>query len=80
MYRLYVPIPQKVGCDTSNPKKIATNNNIFYIPIVLEIYILESCSDHHFHDLQFSFVTGQSTDMATTLLGTSTLAGLLNKT
>ena len=30
--------------------------------------LLESYSDHHFHDLQFGFVTGRSTDMATTLL------------
>ena len=63
-----VPIPKKVGCDTSNPKNWRPITICSIFSKVLELYILESCSDHHFHDLQFGFVTGRSTDMATTLL------------
>ena len=45
---------------------------------VIELYILESCSDHHFHDLRFGFVTGQSTDLVLSCLQSHYLTMLLH--
>ena len=35
---------------------------------LLELYVIEECSDHEFSDLQFGFMKGRGTEMATALL------------
>ena len=64
---LLIPLLKKPNCDPSIPKN--------YRPIVisttfsklLEIIILEACSDHQFHDMQFGFVPERGTVMAAAL-------------
>ena len=35
---------------------------------LLELYVLEECSNHDFSDIQFGFIKGRGTEMATALL------------
>ena len=64
-----IPIPKKkTGCDTTEAKnwRPITVSSIF--SKLLELYVLEECSSHEFSDLQFGFVKGRGTEMATALL------------
>ena len=66
---MLIPIPKKAGCDTTEPNNCMrpiTVSSIF--SKLLELYVLEECSSHEFSDLQFGFVKGRGTEMATTLL------------
>ena len=64
---LLIPILKKPNLDPSN-----ANN---YRPIVIsttlaklfEIHMLEACGTHEFHDLQFGFIPGRGTAMASAL-------------
>ena len=51
-----IPIPKKSGCDTTQA-----------FSKLLELYVIEECSGHEFSDLQFRFVKGRGTEMATAL-------------
>ena len=63
-----IPIPKKAGCDTTQAKnwKPITVSSTF--SKLLELYVLEECSSHEFSDLQFGFIKGRGTEMATALL------------
>ena len=63
-----IPIPKKTGCDTTEAKnwRPITVSSIF--SKLLELYVLGECSGHEFSDLQFGFVKGRGTEMATALL------------
>ena len=67
---LLIHIPKKAGCDTSVPKNwrpiiivISTTLSKF-----LEMHALEESNTHEFHDLQFGFIPGRGTEIATALL------------
>ena len=59
-----IPIPNKSGCDTTQAK----NWRPITFSKLLELYVIEECSGHEFSDLQFGFVKGRRTEMATALL------------
>ena len=63
-----IPIPKKAGCDTTqaNHWRPITVSSTF--SKLLELYVLEECSSHEFSDLQFGFIKGRGTEMATALL------------
>ena len=64
---MLIPIPKKAGCDTTQAKnwRPITVSSIF--SKLLELYVLEECSNHDFSDLQFRFIRGRGTAMATAL-------------
>ena len=70
---LLIPIPKKAGCDTSIPKNwrpiivISTT-----LSKILEMYVLEESNTHEFNDLQFGFIPGRGTEIATVLLNDDT--------
>ena len=63
-----VPILKKSGCDaavTKNWRPVVISPTLSKL---LEVYILDAVFGHDFDELQFGFVKGRGTDMATTLL------------
>ena len=63
-----VPILKKSGCDAAVPKNWRPVVISPTLSKLLEVYILDAVSGHEFDELQFGFVKGRGTDMATTLL------------
>ena len=65
---LLIPIPKKAGCDTSLAKNWRPIIMSTTFSKLLEMYVLEESSSHVFSDLQFGFVPGRGTEMATALV------------
>ena len=65
---LLIPIPKKAGCDTSVPKNWRPIVISTTLSKILEMYVLEESNTHEFHDLQFGFIPGRGTEIATALL------------
>ena len=65
---LLIPIPKKAGCDTSLAKNWRLIIMSTTFSKLLEMYVLEESSSHVFSDLQFGFVPGRGTEMATALV------------
>ena len=63
-----IPIPKKAGCDTTQAKNWRPITVSSTFSKLLELYVLEECSSHEFSDLQFGFIKGRGTEMATALL------------
>ena len=63
-----IPIPKKSGCDTTQAKNWRSITVSSTFSKLLELYVIEECSGHEFSDLQFGFVKGRRTEMATALL------------
>ena len=64
---LLIPIPKKSNIDMSLPKSYRPVTISVTFSKLLEIYILEECGDHTFHDLQFGFIENRGTSMAVAL-------------
>ena len=62
-----VPIPKKPGCDTSIPKNWRPMVISTTLSELLEMYVLEESNSHEFHELQFGFIPGRGTEIATAL-------------
>ena len=62
-----IPIPKKSGCDTTQAKNWRPITVSSTFSKLLELYVIEECSGHEFSDLQFGFVKGRGTEMATAL-------------
>ena len=65
---LVIPIPKKAGCDTSIPKNWRPIVISTTLSKILEMYVLEESNTHEFNDLQFGFIPGRGTEIATALL------------
>ena len=65
---LLIPIPKKAGCDTSIPKNWRPIVISTTLSKILEMYVLEESNTHEFNDLQFGFIPGRGTEIATALL------------
>ena len=65
---LFIPISKKAVCDTSLAKNLGPIIMSTTFSKLLEMYVLEESSSHVFSDLQFGFVPGRGTEMATTLV------------
>ena len=65
---LLIPIPKKAGCDTSVPKNWRPIVISTTLSKILEMYGLEESNTHEFHNLQFGFIPGRGTEIATALL------------
>ena len=63
-----IPIPKKAGCDTTQAKNWRPITVSSTFSKLLELYVLEECCNHDFSDLQFGFIKGRGTEMATALL------------
>ena len=63
-----IPIPKKAGCDTTQAKNWRPITVSSTFSKLLELYVLKECSSHEFSGLQFGFVKGRGTEMATALL------------
>lgn len=63
-----VPIPKKPGCDTTIPKNWRPIIVSYTLSKLLEMFIIDESADHIYSDLQFGFVAGRGTEIATTLL------------
>ena len=63
-----VPILKKSGCDATVPKNERPVVISPTLSKLLEVYILDAVCGHDFDGLQFGFVKGRVTDLATTLL------------
>ena len=61
-----IPIPKKTGCECDTTQ--AKNWRPITFSKSLELHVLEEYSSHAFCDLQFVFVKGRRTEMATALL------------
>ena len=62
---MLIPIPKKSGCDTTQAKNWRPITVSSTFSKLLELYVIEECSGHEFSDLQFGFVKGRGTEMAT---------------
>ena len=62
-----IPIQKKSGCDTTQAKNWRSITVSSTFSKLLELYVIEECSGHEFSDLQFGFVKGRGTEMATSL-------------
>ena len=62
-----IPIPKKSGCDTTQAKNWRPITISSTFSKLLDLYVIEECSGHEFSDLQFGFVKGRRTEMATAL-------------
>ena len=65
---LLIPIPKKAGRDTSvlkNWRPIVISTTLSKI---LEMHVLKESNKHEFHNLQFGFIPGRGTEIATALL------------
>ena len=65
---LLIPIPKKAGCDISVPKNWRPIVISTTLSKILEMYVLEESNTLEFHDLQFGFIPGKGTEIATALL------------
>ena len=65
---LLTPIPKKPGCDASNPKNWRPIVVSSTLSKILEMYVLDMSSQHEFSDLQFGFIPGRGTELATVLI------------
>ena len=65
---LLIPILKKAGCDTSIPKNWRSIVICTTLSKLLEMYVLEESNTHEFNDLQFGFIPGRITELATALL------------
>ena len=61
-------IPKKPGCDASNPKNWRPIVVSSTLSKFLEMYVLDMSSQHEFSDLQFGFIPGRGTELATVLI------------
>ncbi len=64
---LLFPIIKKSNIDPSAAKSYRPVTISTTFSKLLEIYILEECGEHTFHDLQFGFIENRSTNMAVAL-------------
>ena len=64
---MLIPIPKKSGCDTKQAKNWRPITISSTFSKLLDLYVIEECSGHEFSDLQFGFVKGRGTEMATAL-------------
>ena len=62
-----VPIPKKPGCDTSISKNWRPIVISTTLSKLLEMYVLEESNSHEYHNLQFGFIPGRGTEIATAL-------------
>ena len=62
-----VSIPQESGCDTSIPKNWRPIVNFTTLSKLLEMYVHEESNSHEYHELQFGFIPGRGTEIATAL-------------
>ena len=65
---LLIPILKKAGCNTSIPKNWRPIFIFTTLSKILEMHVLEESNTHEFYDLQFGFIPGRGTEIATTLL------------
>ena len=63
-----IPIPKKAGCDTTQAKNWRPITVSSTFSKLHELYVLEEFSNHDFSDLQFRFIKGRGTEIATALL------------
>ena len=64
---MLIPIPKKSGGDSTQAKNWRPITVSSKFCKLLELYVIEECSGHEFSDLQFGFVKGRGTEMATAL-------------
>ena len=61
-------ILKKPGCDASNPKNWRPIVVLSTLSKFLEMYVLDMSSQHECSDLQFGFIPGRGTELATVLI------------